>query len=545
MRMVSILCKTSRSLGLVGFLFVAFAFSACQNPLEKVITTKIEAVTETALESITVRTVTGGGATSELPEMEAAFYARVMNYSLSVDPLVTKVSIAAKPEGQGAGLAWKLGDGSWTSLAPETFSDQVPVLSGTNRISIRVSSENGLKDRIYSVNLVVRDQGAGRPAVLMDASTPWANQFGHAVVVSDDNLTMAAGDNGSGHVHVYSRSGIDVPWLLSATLYPEGNNSLYYGNFGYSLAISGDGKTIAAGRPGSSVYMFTKAGDGSWIYTRTLSVSSSQYGCSVAISHDGSAVIVGDFNCPNVYGSQNAGAVYFYRSANWASPQKILSPETNIVGLFGRSVAISADGTTAVVGAPLMYTDNASTATYGAFYVYTYSASSSTWIQAASQKGLESSRVQLGSSVAISSDGHRILAGAIQAVQSGNETGAAYLYSWDGFSLSLLGTALPAADQDQAQFGLSVALSADGLHAAVGAPQHLVDGKVAGAVFRYDVGASGLSLDATYVDPYPVVSDSFGYSVDIGSDAASSLCLGAMGVDYSATDLSRGAVYIY
>jgi len=53
-----------------------------------------------------------------------------------------------------------------------------------------------------------------------------------------------------------------------------------------------------------------------------------------------------------------------------------------------------------------------------------------------------------------------------------------------------------------------------------------------------------LSPDVAYVDSCPVVSDNSASSVDRGSGAVLTPCLGAMDVDFSATDSSGGGLYL-
>jgi hypothetical protein len=147
--------------------------------------------------------------------------------------------------------------------------------------------------------------------------------------------------------------------------------------FGFSVALSGDGTTALIGSP------FSASGTGgAWLFSRSgttwgrqgaqLSGSgetgSGAFGEAVALSGDGTRALVGAGS-----DHKSIGAVWvFTRSGStWAqqgskltgrgeSPARGLS--TN--GGFGTSVALSSDGTTALVGGP---EDNSNTGAVWAF----------------------------------------------------------------------------------------------------------------------------------------------------------------------------------
>ena len=442
-----------------------------------------------------------------------------------------------------------MGDGGWHSLSSSTASSLSSVAAGVTRLSLRVTSENGLENRIYTVDLTIPASGQGKPAIVVDPSpSTYAERFGHAVAMSDDGLTMAVGDVGGSYVHVFYRTSVDAVWAHSATLYPKDNSSTYYGTFGYALAISGDGKVVAAANSGGWVDLFSKGGDGTWTYTKTLTGSGSQYGCSVALSHDGSTIVVGDYYLFNSDNNLYPGAVYCYRASDWDNPVEIASPVANKEYWFGWTVAVSADGNTIVIGAPHCV---ATADMAGAFYVYRYSDLTGKWTKAAEQfcpRAIASA--EFGYSVAVSDDCGFILVGS-QGMMPGiagssDRTGAAYLYSWDGNALSACGSVVvPLGATDQARVGWSVALSANGLHAVIGAPQFRVSGiTYSGAAFLYDVGTGGLSLSNSFLNPHPMSGDEFGYSVDIGSGNSPAFAIGAEKVEPAGV-ADQGVVYVY
>src|ERR1039458_6954193 len=151
---------------------------------------------------------------------------------------------------------------------------------------------------------------------------------------------------------------------------------------GGSVALSADGNAAIVGGPSDN-----GGGVGAaWVYTRSGGVWSQQgsklvgagavgsawQGHSVALSADGNTAIVGGpSDKPNASDSSNgAGAVWVYtRSGAVWTQQGGKLVGTGAVGNSnqGNSVALSADGSTAIVGGP---SDNGSA---GAVWVYTRS----------------------------------------------------------------------------------------------------------------------------------------------------------------------------
>ncbi len=249
---------------------------------------------------------------------------------------------------------------------------------------------------------------------------------------------------------------------------------------GSSVAVSADGNTAVVGGP----YDNTNAG-AAWVYTRsggiwaqqgklvaTDATSNAYQGSSVALSADGNTAVVGGYG-----DSSNVGAAWVYtRSGTTWTQQgsKLVANDAAGATRQGQSVALSADGNTAVVGG---YNDNSG---IGAAWVYTRSGT--TWTQQGS-KLVGSGAVgaaQQGYSVALSADGNTAVVGGDS---DNSNAGAAWVYAlsngvWAQQGSKLVGTgAVGAAYQ-----GWSVALSADGNTAVVGG---LADNSSAGAAWVY------------------------------------------------------------
>ena len=193
----------------------------------------------------------------------------------------------------------------------------------------------------------------------------------------------------------------------------------------------------------------------------TLATGSAGQGTSVALSADGHTAIVGG---PN--DNSGAGAAWiFTRSRGVWTQQGSKLVGTGAVGnaAQGTSVALSADGRTAIVGGP---NDNS-----GAGAAWVFTRSGGVWTQQGDKlvgTGAVGSAVQ-GTSVALSAEGRTAIVGG---PNDNTNTGAAWVFTrsegvWTQQGDKLVGTgAVGAAVQ-----GTSVALSAEATLAIVGGPE--------------------------------------------------------------------------
>jgi hypothetical protein len=249
---------------------------------------------------------------------------------------------------------------------------------------------------------------------------------------------------------------------------------------GYSVGLSADGNTVVIGAPnddseGTPDHRVVKGA--AWVFARTGGVWSQQgpklvgtgrqgsadQGWSVALSADGSTAIVGG---PADDLAKGAAWVFTRSGATW-SQQGPKLVGTGTVGRFasqGRSVALSANGNTAIVGGP---DDNSG---MGAAWIFTRQGN--VWTQqgpklvgvpAASRSG-----VLQGTSVGLSADGNVAILGG---PSDNSGLGAAWIFTrssgeWRQ-SAKLVGSGYFGIIPLQ---GSSVALSADGNTAIVGGP---------------------------------------------------------------------------
>ena len=268
--------------------------------------------------------------------------------------------------------------------------------------------------------------------------------FGWSVAISSDGNTAivgaygedAAGTN-AGSAYIFTRTG--TTWSQQAKI--NAGDMEQSDNFGWSVAISSDGNTAIVGArdedPGNitragSAYIFTRSG-GSWAQ-QTISAEDKEdtdlFGVSVAISGDGNTAIVGAY-LEDPGGTGNAGSAYIFTpdsNGNWGQQAKISAEDKGVNDYFGRSVAISSDGNTAIVGAYLEDADGSLDA--GSAYIFTRD-SNGNWGQQAKINAEDIGvRDYFGWSVAISGDGNTAIVGAYQENADGYErAGSAYIFA--------------------------------------------------------------------------------------------------------------------
>ena len=241
---------------------------------------------------------------------------------------------------------------------------------------------------------------------------------------------------------------------------------------GYSVSLSGEGNTAIIGAPFSigpnlrqegTALLFTRSG-GVWTQQQEIpGAFGSAFGFSVSLSADGNSAIIG--NPLDVFDNAGYAAVHVRAGGVWI--QQTLLANHNFYtesGLLeGISVSLSADGNTAIVGAPGVVTFNGPSSNpgpaTGAALVWTRS-SDGNWAEQAILIGTDINGMYgntfQGGSVSISGDGNTAI------VSGGSGAGpAAWVYTrgTDGgwTQQAILGGG-----------GFSVSLSNDGSTAIVG-----------------------------------------------------------------------------
>jgi hypothetical protein len=293
------------------------------------------------------------------------------------------------------------------------------------------------------------------------------------------------------------------------------------GYFGLSVALSTDGNTALVGgffdnSEVGAAWVFARFGS-AWVQqgpklTGGEESGNASFGWSVALSANGNTALVGG----HLDGSQ-AGAVWvFARTGTTWSQQgsKLTATEETAGDHFGESVALSADGNTALIGSP----HDGPNARVGAAWVFTRSGS--TWSQQGTKLiGSSSGEAEFGQSVALSAEGNTALIGG---PTYSNRLGAAWVFTRTGSTWSPQGSKLIGGGQSgEAEFGHSVALSANGHTALIGGP---VDNSTAGAAWVFTRTESTWSQQGTELTGGGESGGAeFGYSVALSEEGNTAL----------------------
>lgn len=396
-------------------------------------------------------------------------------------------------------------------------------------------------------------------------------------------------------------------FATSAIQYIKASNTGASDNFGYSVALSADGNTMAIGAPyedsnskgingiqanetatnSGAVFVFVRSGN-TWVQQAYIKASNTEandlFGSSVSLSQDGSTLAVGaryedsvgtgiDSN-QNDNSNSNSGAAYvFTRSGNnWAQQVYIKASNAGFADEFGSTVSLSQDGNTLAVSS--VWNGNSGT-------VYIFTRSSSTWSQQSSIKASNpGSNDQFGYSIALSPDGSTLAVGApyedsISTGINGSQTdsnyacnsgipsdvGAVYVFTRNASSWGQQAYIKPTTSGvNSIMFGSAVSLSQDGNGLAIGAS-------------NYGTGYSCSSTDTGYGRVYLLSrtgstwvhqsflqqsnadgSDHFGINVALSGDGLT-LAVGTSTEDSASTGINgnladntaqdAGAVYLF
>ena len=202
--------------------------------------------------------------------------------------------------------------------------------------------------------------------------------------------------------------------------------------------------------------------------------SGERFGRSVAISEDGTTILVGAEYKAHSGTTRPGGGYVFVASGTTWTQQAILEQQNAGYGdWMGTKASLSADGNIALLGAS--YAQNAA-GQDGAGKIYVFTRTGTDWTEAA---GRQASNIgymdRYGAGADISSDGRYILVGAFNEDTTGTNTGMAYLlkapvnrfpHPW---ATSGQRAVIPAVDKSGQRFGYSVGLDQFGKKAVIGA----------------------------------------------------------------------------
>jgi hypothetical protein len=454
-----------------------------------------------------------------------------------------------------------------------------------------------------SAPMMVSDTLAEAVGYFKASNTAAADYFGGRgrVAVSGDGTTLAVGapsedsaatgvngdqnDNSrssSGAVYVFVRNGAGT-WVQQA--YLKASDTEWGDFFGVSLALSHDGNTLAVGASGKNVtrstgiarsegqgaaYVFTRNA-GAWSQQAYLTAPTPQvedgdrpdsFGGAVALSANGNTLAIG------IHGqsfTDSGGAYVYIRSGgNWTQQAHITSVNGFAYSYFGQFIALSSDGNTLAVGAPMERRALTGINTpkvnipiaLGSGAAYVFIRNAGVWTEQAYIKASNTEAwAQFGTSVALSNDGDTLAVGAPGSSYADDsqttDGGRVYVFSRSGANWMEQDQVRASVPVRRDYFGKSVALSADGNTLAAGMRPA---GEPSGAIYLFKSNA-GIWEQRVYLEsPNARASDAFGDAVVLsGNDNI--LAAGASSEDSSATGVNgdqnddstpgSGAVYLY
>jgi hypothetical protein len=388
-------------------------------------------------------------------------------------------------------------------------------------------------------------------------------QSGFGVAISADGDTAIAGAIGDdcaagadcGSAVVFVRNG--TTWTEQQRLTaPDGVDDDLFGR-SVALSANGDVALIGAMRAEcgaipdcGAAYVFTRSG-GVWSFQTKLMPSDpatfKDFGFSVALSADGTRALIGaprGETCPDL--GISCGAAYSFVDSGgvWMEEDKLTQSDPEMTEFFGSSVALSSDASIALIGATF---DHCGPQSCGAAYIFFRGGA--VWTE---QQKLTPTVPQPGSgfgtSVALSATGDTAMIGAPgyppvelpAGPEPGLFYGAAFIFQRSG------GTWL-----EQHAFldiygsgGTSVDLSDSGDIAAFGAPgDFLVDPDIGGAAYVYQRSGGVWNTVFPLISPTSQIGDGFGNSVALSADASTAL-VGAPGEDVAGIESGASHVFV-
>ena len=389
-----------------------------------------------------------------------------------------------------------------------------------------VKASNAGQSDLFGMNVALSADGN-----TMAVSAPWERSAATGINgdQNDDSLPQA------GAVYVFARTGeswSQQAYVKASNTGRRANDGELIGDgdqFGSSLALSGDGNTMAVGAPtedsaatgingdqandsaqsAGAVYVFSRTGN-TWTQQAYVKGSNTEagdlFGYDVSLSEDGKTLVAAGYdedgpgrgvNVDQGNGVNGSGAIYVFsrQGTGWRQDAYLKGSRSEGNDALGFSVAISGDGNTIVAGAgdesclvgginprgcDMDKPEDPSGGTAGAAYVWVRSGD--TWREQAfikaSNPDLQDS---FAANLAVSRDGNTLLVGAAmedsrargvngeQQDNSATESGAAYLFVRSGTTWRQQAYIKAENADEFDEFGASVAVSGDGRTLIVGA----------------------------------------------------------------------------
>ncbi len=344
------------------------------------------------------------------------------------------------------------------------------------------------------------------------------DHLGSAVDVGDGRIIVGAllhDDNGNNSGAAYVFRYLGASWIEEAELLSK--DGVNEDRFGESVGISGHAAIVGAngdddnGPDSGSAYIFRFDGR-VWIQEAKLVPSDGSQADEFgkAVAVSGDLAIVGAYRADEA--GVDSGAAYIFRRTEsvWEQEIKLLASDGETQDRFGWSVALS--GNVALIGARR---DDDNGVDSGAAYVFRFNGS--TWIE--EQKLLASDGDVLddfGFSVSLSENVAVI--GARGDEDNGFESGSAYVFRFMDPVWTEEQKLLAKDGEPEDKFGHSVAVSGD--LAVIGARWDDDNGTNSGSAYVFSFNGDGWSQEAKLAASDGAAGDAFGVFVGVHNGIA-------------------------
>lgn len=381
----------------------------------------------------------------------------------------------------------------------------------------------------------------------LERSTKVANDYyGYAVALSSDGHRLVVGAYGVdtygsnvGIVYVYEYEG---SWVLKTT-FPRLNTKTK--QIGYTLAISGDGNTVAIqeGWNAQEVVSVFKHNGTDWdagiaIKPHSLAATTG-LGCGLSLSHDGSLLLIGEQYNDTTQTDSGRALIYRYQNDLWVQTGILKAPTPVNTKRYGYSVQVSPDGLILIVG-EFLGTRSGTSQTCGVAYIYELVAD--IWVYRVKIEPSDgASNDNFCTSMTCNYDGSIIAVGSPLDDDGGSATGSVYVYTRSGNTWPQTAKIAHTGRKANDRLGIDVSMNYAGDLLAVGAQRATGNATTAGSVFLYTRSGAVWTQQMKLVAPDGATDDYFGTSVSLSNGGV--LAIGAYTDDIGVSN--AGSVYVF
>jgi hypothetical protein len=446
--------------------------------------------------------------------LSPAFSAATTYYTASVINETTSVTVTPTLADTTGSIKVRINAGTYSTVPSGIPSSALSLNVGSNLIEVKVTAQDGITVRIDTIDVT---RAASPP--LITSYTPDSVKIGSVISLTGKNFYGLTEFTIGGTSQLILNS---TDTTLVGLVMP-GTNSGPISLVNY-IGSGGDSSQVITIVPSLSPNYQDYGLGGAW---------QSRFGSSVSISADGNTAIIGS---PTV-NAQNKGSatVYVRQNKVWIQ-QSVLygsgvastpQPWQYVWPFQGSSVAISADGNTAMVGGPgdnIILGVGAPQAGVSTGSVWVFVRNNGIWSQQGSKLTVSG---KIGNSISISADGNTAIFGSDSGAwifkRSGTNWNGIKLSGFDGFGSS--------------NQGQSVAISANGKVAIVGGGND--DGGIGAAwVFR-ETGGNWYQHGTKIIGSGAIGLANQGSSVSINADGSTVILGGPLDSN------GRGAAWVF